>query len=337
MKKVFITGITGMVGSHLADYLFENTDWEIHGLIRWRSSLKNIENLIGVINQNKRIFLHCGDLNDENSLRRIVKEIRPDYVFHLGAQSYPKTSFEASIDTYNTNINGTERLLRSLKDYSKDAIIHVCSSSEVFGRVSEDKIPIKEDCNFHPASPYAISKIGVDLIARYYAEAYSMMVLSTRMFTHTGPRRGDVFAESTFAKQIALAEKNYIEPVVKVGNLNSKRTISDVRDAVRAYYLLLTINPIKGEYYNIGGNYSCTVGKVLEDLINLSSIKEKIKIKIDKERLRPIDADLQVPNTQKFMNHTGWKPQIPYEKTISDLLSYWREEVKKNKGNFLTR
>lgn len=337
MKKVFITGITGMVGSHLADYLFENTDWEIHGLIRWRSSLKNIENLIGVINQNKRIFLHCGDLNDENSLRRIVKEIRPDYVFHLGAQSYPKTSFEASIDTYNTNINGTERLLRSLKDYSKDAIIHVCSSSEVFGRVSEDKIPIKEDCNFHPASPYAISKIGVDLIARYYAEAYSMMVLSTRMFTHTGPRRGDVFAESTFAKQIALAEKNYIEPVVKVGNLNSKRTISDVRDAVRAYYLLLTINPIKGEYYNIGGNYSCTVGKVLEDLINLSSIKEKIKIKIDKERLRPIDADLQVPDTQKFMNHTGWKPQIPYEKTISDLLSYWREEVKKNKGNFLTR
>lgn len=337
MKKVFITGITGMVGSHLADYLFENTDWEIHGLIRWRSSLKNIENLIGVINQNKRVFLHCGDLNDENSLRRIVKEIRPDYVFHLGAQSYPKTSFEASIDTYNTNINGTERLLRSLKDYSKDAIIHVCSSSEVFGRVSEDKIPIKEDCNFHPASPYAISKIGVDLIARYYAEAYSMMVLSTRMFTHTGPRRGDVFAESTFAKQIALAEKNYIEPVVKVGNLNSKRTISDVRDAVRAYYLLLTINPIKGEYYNIGGNYSCTVGKVLEDLINLSSIKEKIKIKIDKERLRPIDADLQVPNTQKFMNHTGWKPQIPYEKTISDLLSYWREEVKKNKGNFLTR
>lgn len=337
MKKVFITGITGMVGSHLADYLFENTDWEIHGLIRWRSSLKNIENLIGVINQNKRVFLHCGDLNDENSLRRIVKEIRPDYVFHLGAQSYPKTSFEASIDTYNTNINGTERLLRSLKDYSKDAIIHVCSSSEVFGRVSEDKIPIKEDCNFHPASPYAISKIGVDLIARYYAEAYSMMVLSTRMFTHTGPRRGDVFAESTFAKQIALAEKNYIEPVVKVGNLNSKRTISDVRDAVRAYYLLLTINPIKGECYNIGGNYSCTVGKVLEDLINLSSIKEKIKIKIDKERLRPIDADLQVPNTQKFMNHTGWKPQIPYEKTISDLLSYWREEVKKNKGNFLTR
>lgn len=337
MKKVFITGITGMVGSHLADYLFENTDWEIHGLIRWRSSLKNIENLIGVINQNKRIFLHCGDLNDENSLRRIVKEIRPDYVFHLGAQSYPKTSFEASIDTYNTNINGTERLLRSLKDYSKDAIIHVCSSSEVFGRVSKDKIPIKEDCNFHPASPYAISKIGVDLIARYYAEAYSMMVLSTRMFTHTGPRRGDVFAESTFAKQIALAEKNYIEPVVKVGNLNSKRTISDVRDAVRAYYLLLTINPIKGEYYNIGGNYSCTVGKVLEDLINLSSIKEKIKIKIDKERLRPIDADLQVPDTQKFMNHTGWKPQIPYEKTISDLLSYWREEVKKNKGNFLTR
>ena len=337
MKKALITGVTGMVGSHLADYLFENTDWEIHGLIRWRSSLKNIENLIGVINQNKRIFLHCGDLNDENSLRRIVKEIRPDYVFHLGAQSYPKTSFEASIDTYNTNINGTERLLRSLKDYSKDAIIHVCSSSEVFGRVSEDKIPIKEDCNFHPASPYAISKIGVDLIARYYAEAYSMMVLSTRMFTHTGPRRGDVFAESTFAKQIALAEKNYIEPVVKVGNLNSKRTISDVRDAVRAYYLLLTINPIKGEYYNIGGNYSCTVGKVLEDLINLSSIKEKIKIKIDKERLRPIDADLQVPNTQKFMNHTGWKPQIPYEKTISDLLSYWREEVKKNKGNFLTR
>ena len=335
--KAFITGITGMVGSHLADFLLENTDWEIHGLIRWRSPLDNIEKLIQNINNKNRIYLHYGDLRDPQSINNVVSSVRPDYTFHLAAQSYPKTSFEAPLDTYETNISGTSTLLEAIKNFSKNSQVHVCASSEVFGRVPKEKTPIDEECSFHPASPYAISKVGTDLIGRYYAEAFNMNVQTTRMFTHTGPRRGDVFAESTFAKQIALAEEGFIKPIIKVGNLNSMRTIADVRDAVRAYFMLLTVKPIAGEYYNIGGTHSCKVGDILKDLIDLSSIKDKIIVEEDPERLRPIDADLQIPDTSKFSKHTGWAPMIEYKQTISDLLNYWRENVKKNKGNFLTR
>ena len=155
-----------------------------------------------------------------------------------------------------------------------------------------------------------------------------MTVMTTRMFTHTGPRRGDVFHESTFAKQIAMIEAGLVEPVVKVGNLNSLRTYADVRDAVKAYYMLVTVNPIAGEYYNIGGTYTCEVGDTLQKLISLSTKQDKIRVEVDPERLRPIDADLQVPDCRKFMNHTGWKPEIPFEQTMQDLLDYWRERIK---------
>lgn len=335
IKKAFITGITGMVGSHLADFLLENTDWHIYGLIRWRSPLDNIEHLISDINAKKRVFLVYGDLNDELSLFKAFEDIEPDYVFHLAAQSYPKTSFEAPLDTYNTNVLGTARLLEALRSLNQDPVIHVCASSEVFGRVSKDKLPIKEDCTFHPASPYAISKTGTDLVGRYHAEAYGQKVMTTRMFTHTGPRRGDVFAESTFAKQIAMAEAGLIPPVIKVGNLDSLRTFADVRDAVRAYYMLVTINPTSGEYYNIGGNYVCTIREMLDTLIQKSTLKN-IQVEVDPDRLRPIDADLQVPDTTKFKNHTGWQPEIPFEKTMQDLLDYWRERIARGQ-QFLQR
>ena len=147
------------------------------------------------------------------------------------------------------------------------------------------------------------------------------------MFTHTGPRRGEVFAESTFAKQIAMIEAGLIEPKIHVGNLNSLRTWADVRDAVRAYYILLTNKPIGGEYYNIGGSYSCTIGEMLNYLLNKSFVKD-IEIVVDKSRLRPIDADLQIPDVTKFKNHTGWEPEISFEKTMEDLLNYWRNKIK---------
>lgn len=336
MIKALITGITGMVGSHLADYLLENTDWDIYGMCRWRSPLDNIQHLLSRANKKDRVFFVHGDLCDSISLNTIVKDIQPDYVFHLAAQSYPKTSFTTPLQTYDTNILGTTRLLEAIKQLgNKDMLIHVCASSEVYGRVPKDKLPIKEDCSFHPASPYAISKIGTDLVGRYYAEAYNMKIMITRMFTHTGPRRGDVFAESTFAKQIAMIEKRKIPAIVQVGNLDSLRTWSDVRDAVRAYHMLLTINPLPGEVYNIGGSFSCTIGQMLQYLISISNTSQPIKVEIDQERIRPLDADLQVPDTTKFTNHTGWTPVIPFEKTMKDLLNYWRENI--SKGEYLTR
>ncbi|RHG32100.1 GDP-mannose 4,6 dehydratase [Fusobacterium varium] len=334
-KKALITGMTGMVGSHLADYLLENTDWEIHGLQRWRSPLDNILHLMDKINKKKRVFVHYGDLNDQGSLIKVLEDVKPDYIFHLAAQSYPLTSFTAPIDTLNTNILGTARLLESVHLLNLKPIIHVCASSEVFGRVPKEKLPINEECTFHPASPYAISKVGTDLIGRYYAEAYDMTVMTTRMFTHTGPRRGDVFAESTFAKQIALIEAGINPPIVKTGNLDSLRTWADVRDAVRAYYMLVTINPEKGAYYNIGGSYTCSVRDMLNKLLSLSTVKD-IKIETDPVRLRPIDADLQVPNTSKFKEHTGWEPEISFDKTMEDLLNYWREKIKRT-GSYIDR
>ena len=374
MTTAFITGITGMVGSHLADYLIEKTDWKIVGLIRWRSPLDNISHLIERTNNSDRIKLCYGDLSDSVSIDTAISEAKPDFVFHLAAQSFPKTSFTAPLDTMDTNIQGTARVLEAIKNYSPGAITHVCSSSEVFGRVPPEKLPIDEECTFHPASPYAISKVGTDLIGRFYAEAYGLKVMTTRMFTHTGPRRGDVFAESSFAKQIALAEAGFIEPIIKVGNLKSLRTVADevgepleirientpdnrsyrvssdyikekigfepffnVRDAVRAYYLLVTKDPIAGEYYNIGGQHTAEIGEILNHLISISSLSQKLKIEVDPDRLRPIDADLQVPNTSKFENHTGWKPAYSFEETMQDLLDYWRQKVKTEGNRFLQR
>lgn len=343
-KKALITGITGMVGSHLADFLLSETDWDVYGVCRWRSPLDNVSHLLERVNKKDRIFFDYADLNDEISLITIVNKIKPDYVFHLAAQSYPLTSFTAPIDTLNTNILGTCRLLEAIRvamenDAGYKPIIHVCASSEVFGKIPADKKPeqgIHEECPFHPASPYAISKVGTDLLGRYYAEAFGMTVMTTRMFTHTGPRRGDVFHESTFAKQIAMIEAGLIEPKVMVGNLQSLRTYADVRDAVRAYYMLVTKDPIPGEYYNIGGSYTCEVGDTLNTLISYSTMKDKIQIVTDPKRLRPIDADLQVPDCRKFKAHTGWEPQISFETTMHDLLNYWRQRIN-NGEKFLTR
>jgi GDPmannose 4,6-dehydratase len=308
-------------------------------MCRWRSPQDNIEHLLDRANRKDRLFLVYGDLRDSVSLFDVVNKSRPDYVFHLAAQSYPKTSFEAPLDTLETNITGTAALLEVIRQFREsgdiDPVIHVCASSEVFGRVPPEKLPIAEDSTFHPASPYAISKVGTDLVGRYYGEAYGMKTMTTRMFTHTGPRRGDVFAESTFAKQIAMIEADLIPPVVKVGNLDSLRTWADVRDAVHAYYLLVTVNPIPGEYYNIGGTFTCTVREMLDHLISIST-RPDIKIELDPERLRPIDADLQVPDTTKFRLHTGWQPIIPFETTMQDLLDYWRGRLKTG-ARFLTR
>ena len=321
--NVLITGVLGMVGSHMVDFLLEKSGVKIYGFCRWNESMDNIEHLTEIINNTERVKLIYGDL-------------KPDYVFHLGAQSYPQTSFDSPIETLQTNIIGTANLLEALrKSPYKDAMIHVCASSEIFGRVSKDKLPINEECSLHPASPYAISKVGTDLIGRYYGEAYKMNVMTTRMFTHTGPRRGDVFHESTFAKQIAMIEYGLQEPKIFVGNLDSLRTYADVRDAVKAYWMLLNINPSSGAYYNIGGSYTCKVGDTLNYLLSKSTVKN-IEVVVDQNRLRPIDADLQIPDITKFREMTGWEPKITFNQTMDDLLDYWRERI--NKGRkFLNR
>ncbi len=328
-----------MVGSHLADLLLEKEpNSKIYGICRWRSPLDNINHLIPIANKRKNLFFEYADLTDQNSLDNIFKKIKPNFVFHLAAQSFPQTSFTSSTNTYNTNVIGTSRLLESIKKFNLNPVVHICSSSEVFGMVDKKYIPIKESTPFHPASPYAISKAGTDLIGRFFYEAYGTKTLITRMFTHTGPRRGDVFAESSFAKQIAMIEKNLKDPIIRVGNLNSMRTFADVRDAVKAYYIMVTKSKKFGEAYNIGGTYSCTIGEMLNKLISLSKYSKNIVIRTDRNRLRPIDADLQIPDIGKFKKDFKWNPQISFEQTMSDLLDYWRNKIdNKYINNFLER
>lgn len=326
VKRALITGISGMVGSHLADYLIENTDWQIYGMARWRSPLDNLAQLTEEINRGERVKLLYGDLEDEISINHVVKESKPDFVFHLAAQSFPQTSFTAPLNTFDVNISGTYRLLNAIQEFTPNAVVHVCSSSEVFGRVPKEFVPIKENTPFHPASPYAISKVGTDLIGRYFAEAFGLKTIITRMFTHTGPRRGDVFAESSFAKQIAMIEAGLLPPIIKVGNLDSMRTFADVRDAVAAYYLAVVSNLEPGSVFNIGGTHSCAIGEMLDKLLTLSSIK-KINVEVDPKRIRPIDADLQIPDTSAFRSATNWKPTISFDATMLDLLNYWRNKV----------
>lgn len=337
IEKVLITGITGFVGSHLADYIVKNyPEVKVLGMTRWRSSKENIKHLL----DNNKIKLVCGDLTDSNSLGTILSEHKPDVIFHLAAQSYVPYSFKVPISTLNINVIGTANLLEEIKKVKLQSeshnclykhynpIVHICSSSEVYGQVKPEDVPIKETNQFRPASPYAVSKVGEDMLALQYYLSWGIKTIRTRMFTHTGPRRGSVFATSTFAKQIAEIEAGKKKPIVKVGNLDSVRTFLDVCDAVRAYWTLAT-KPCKiGEVYNIGGTETMTVGEMLEKLLKLSTDKS-IVVEIDPERLRPSDVTLQIPDTTKFRNETGWKPEVPFDKTLENLLNYWRNEIAK--------
>lgn len=326
--KILITGITGFVGSHLAEYILGLKErHKVYGICRWRSPRENLRNIYN------KIDLVEADLCDLSALIRHLETIKPNVIFHLGAQSYVLTSFNSPIQTLCTNAIGTTNLLEAVRITKIDPVIHVCSSSEVYGQVDEKDVPIKETCPFRPASPYAVSKVAEDMIAYQYYISYGMKTIRTRMFTHSGARRGDVFVLSSFAKQIAAAELGLREPVVLVGNLKSVRTFCDVRDAVRAYWIL--VNKCKpGEVYNIGGNRTMTVGEALYILLSLSKIK--IKVKVDPQLLRPSDVTLQIPCIDKFKDETGWQPEIPLEKTLEDILQYWREELKISPWKALT-
>lgn len=332
MKTVLITGITGQVGSQLADYILENTEHDVVGMMRWQEPLDNLYHLTDRINKKDRISLYYADLNDAMSVNRMIDEIRPDYISHLAAQSYPQTSFNIPIETLQTNIIGTAHLLEAIRQVDApsqyDPVVHICSSSEVYGRAPTG-VTLKEDTPLHGASPYSISKIGTDYLGRFYGEAYGIKTFMTRMGTHTGPRRSDVFFESTVAKQIALIEAGHQERVIYVGNLNCTRTFQDCRDAVRAYWLLMNAEVEPGEYFNIAGEEAFQLTEVVDILIGFSHLD--IRVKIDKDRLRPIDADYQMFDNTKIRNAIDWKPEIPVRQTFLDLLNHWREQISKGK------
>ncbi|WP_345969902.1 GDP-mannose 4,6-dehydratase [Sulfurimonas sp. HSL1-6] len=333
-KKALITGFTGQVGSQMADFLLEKTDYDVVGMMRWQEPMENIYHLTERINNKERISVYYADLNDCAAMARMLKDVRPDVIFHLAAQSFPKTSFNIPIETLQTNIIGTANLLENIRQLKEnenyDPVVHVCSSSEVYGRAKPGEA-LAEDTKFHGASPYSISKIGTDYLGQFYGEAYGIKTYVTRMGTHTGPRRSDVFFESTVAKQIALIEAGLQEPIVKVGNLASVRTFQDARDAVRAYYLLSLEsekgNVPCGEAFNIAGEEAYKLPEVIDVLLSFST-RDDITVQTDTDRLRPIDADYQMFDNTKIRSFIDWKPEISTKKMFEDLLNHWRDEIK---------
>jgi GDP-4-dehydro-6-deoxy-D-mannose reductase len=317
--RVLITGITGFAGSHLAEYILAHQPGvEVYGIVRWRSRMENVLHL------RDKVELVEADLKDIVSLQACLAHVKPDRIFHLAAQSFVPTSWKCPAETFAINAIGQVNLFEAVLGLKLSPRIQVAGSSEEYGHVNPDEVPMKETNPLRPLSPYAVSKVAQDLLGYQYHKSYGLRVVRSRGFNHTGPRRGEVFATSSFAKQIAEIEKKKREPVIHVGNLEAKRDFSDVRDIVRAYWLCLEKGE-DGDVYNIGSGVTRPIKEVLDTLLSLS--RAKVKIEVDKTRLRPSDVPILLSDSSKFMTLTGWKPEIPFRKTLGDLLDYWRERV----------
>lgn len=321
--RILITGITGFAGSHLAEYIMENhPDAEIFGLRHWRSRLENISHI------EHRLRLIEADLKDESSITRALKESKPNWIFHLAAHSYVPTSWRMPAEVIINNVAGEVNLFEAARRICPRAKIHVAGSSEEYGLVKAHEIPIKETNPLRPLSTYAVSKVAQDLLAWQYYKSYGMRIVRTRAFNHTGPRRGEVFVCSAFAKQIAKIEigttKTKNPPVITVGNLEAVRDFTDVRDMARAYWLVLE-KAKAGEVYNIGSGRQINMKNVLSLLLDIAQIKAKVVINPD--QYRPSDVPILACDYSKFAKRTGWKPKIEFKQTMTDLLNYWRNKI----------
>ena len=339
--RVLVTGITGFAGSHMAEYLTaEHPDVEIYGIYRRRSRLEHLEDTNLKINMVEpgvasidtiqhafkagHINLIDCDLLDAFSVHKLIGAVRPDRIFHLAAQSHVPTSWNSPSATLQDNILGQLNIFESIRMVGIDPLIQIAGSSEEYGMVYADEVPMKESNPLRPLSPYAVSKVTQEMLAYQYYQSYHIRSIVSRGFNHSGPRRGENFVDSSFAKQIAEIEKGKREPVIHVGDLSSKRDFTDVRDMVRAYWLLLEkCKP--GDVYNIGAGDTRTMEEMLHLLLSMTEVK--VEVRVDPTRLRPSDVKILWADATKFKEATGWEPTIPYEQTLRDTLDYWRKRV----------
>ena len=316
--RVLITGITGFVGSHMAEYALAHGA-EVFGSYRWRSKTENIDHL------RSRITLIESDLRDLSSVRGLVESSQPDWVAHLAAQSFVGTSWQTPAETLSTNIISQVNLLEAIRGLKLFPRFLAVGTSEEYGLVYPEELPIKETNPLRPLSPYAVSKVGQDMMGYQYFKSYGLPIVRTRAFNHEGPRRGDVFVTSAFAKQVAEIEAGRREPVISVGDLKPKRDYSDVRDIVRGYWMLLERGE-PGEVYNLCSGRSWAIQQVLDFLLGESRVKG-ITVHTDPARLRPSDVMLLEGDPSKVERATGWKVEIPFEQTLRELLDYWRQRI----------
>jgi GDP-4-dehydro-6-deoxy-D-mannose reductase len=318
--KVLITGVTGFAGSHLADLLLaEHPEMEVAGMYRWRSPMENLEGAAG------RVTLYETDLRDYISVQRTLEACRPDWIFHLAAQSFVPASWTGPAETLTTNLLGQTYLFEAVRAVHLDPVIQIACSSEEYGLVLPHEVPIKETNPLRPRSPYAVSKVAQDYQGYQYFQSYGLRIVRTRAFNHTGPRRGEVFAMSSFAKQIATIELGRASPVLRVGNLEAVRDFTDVRDIVRAYVLAAERGE-PGEVYNLASGRGHTIRSLLDTLLGLSDVE--VEVTVDPQRLRPSDVEILIGDSTKFRERTGWVPTIPIETTLQDLLDYWRRRLR---------
>jgi GDP-4-dehydro-6-deoxy-D-mannose reductase len=338
--------VTGFAGSHLAEYLLERGDVEVYGACRWRSRLDNLSDLARQGRLNRRgldalvsdaaqlremadsnaLNLLQGDMADPYQMKTLIEVVKPDHIFHLAAQSFVPTSWSAPAETFHINTVGQIHLFEAVRAAGIDPLIQIAGSSEEYGLVHPDEVPMKESNPLRPLSPYAVSKIAQEYLAYQYHQSYEFKTVVTRSFNHTGPRHGPVLSCSSFARQIAEIEADLAPPVLYVGDLTTQRDWVDVRDVARAYWLALE-KGLPGEVYNIGSGTTRTIQSMLDLLLSLSSVK--VEVRQDPARLRPSDVPILWADDGKFRAQTGWEPQIPFEQTMQDLLDDWRERIKR--------
>ncbi|MCU0495371.1 MAG: GDP-mannose 4,6-dehydratase, partial [Chloroflexaceae bacterium] len=289
--RVFITGITGPVGSFLADYLLTLPGLELHAFKRWRSDPRPIEHLVG------RVTLHEGDIEDAFSIARAVERAAPERVFHLAAQSYPSESWDAPIATMRANVEGTLNLLEAVRRHVPQARVHIAGTSAEYGPVTPDDLPIKETQPLRPGSPYGVSKVAAELSGLQYHASYGMHVVVTRSFNHVGPRQGDRCSIQTFCRQMAAIEAKRQEPVLHVGNLEPRRDFTHCRDVARALWLLLE-RGTPGEVYNLCSGQATRIGDIVELVRQHGRVP--VEVRVDPARLRPVDEPLLLGDNSKL-------------------------------------
>lgn len=320
--RVLITGITGFVGSHMAEYALAQGA-EVFGACRWRSNTENIEPL------RSKLHLVEADLRDQSSVQEMLAVTRPELIFHLAGQSQVMTSWHAPVETLQTNVIGQVHLLEAIRQRGGDfPRVLVVGSSEEYGLVQEHELPVTEEQQLRPLSPYAVSKVAQDLLAHQYYRSYGIPCIRARAFNHDGPRRGEVFVTSAFARQVAEIEAGACEPVILVGNLKARRDYTDVRDIVRGYWLLLE-KGVPGEVYNLCSGHSHAIQEILDFFLANATV-QGITVQEDPARLRPADVPNLVGSAAKVHAATGWSPTISFEEMLRDVLDYWRERGRRS-------
>ncbi|GAA5526941.1 GDP-mannose 4,6-dehydratase [Herpetosiphon gulosus] len=314
--RVLITGITGPVGSFLADYLLTLPNLEIHALKRWRSDPRPIEHLQG------KVTFHEGDIEDAFAMATLLRRVLPDRIFHLAAQSYPSASWDAPVTTLRANTEGTLNILEAVRVAVPQARVHIACTSAQYGIVNPADVPIKESHPLRPGSPYGVSKAAAEMLSLQYHQSYGLHVVVTRSFNHVGPRQGDRCSIQTFCQQMAAIEAGQSEPVMHVGNLEPQRDFSHFSDVARALWLLLEKAPA-GEVYNLCSGVATRIGDIVELVRRFGRVP--IEVRLDPSRLRPVDEPILQGDNSKLRQATGWEPQIGMEQIVQEVLDFWRE------------